>query len=152
MYLVEGTRDTLSNQILYCFNTETDPKIFEKAMKSQDASFWKEAINDEMNSTMGNKTWKLVDLSLDSKPIGYKWIFKKKMKVDGTIDKFMARLVTKGFTQKYGVDYFDTYSPVARIATICVLLTLSSIKNLVIHQMNVKTAFLNADLDEEVYV
>ena len=152
MYLVEGTRDTVSNQISYCFNIEADPKTYEEAMNSQDAPFWKEAINDEMDSIMGNKTWKLVDLPPGSKPIGCKWIFKKKMKIDGTIDKFKARLVAKGFTQKYGVDYFDTYSPVARIATIRVLLAIASIQNLVIHQMDVKTAFLNGDLDEEVYM
>ena len=72
MYLVKGTRDTLNNQIRYYFNTEPDPKTFEKTMKSQDVSFWKKAINDKMDSIMGTKTRKLVDLSLGSKSIGYK--------------------------------------------------------------------------------
>ena len=74
------------------------------------------------------------------------------MKVDGTIDKFKVRLVAKGFTQKQGIDYFDTYSSVARIATIRLLIALASIHKLVIHQMDVKTAFLNGELDEEVYM
>ena len=78
--------------------------------------------------------------------------FKKKMKVDRTMDKFKPKLITKGFTQKYDVGYFNTYSPVARIATIQVLLALISIQNLVIHQMNVKTTFLNGDLDKELYI
>nr|GEZ86925.1 zinc finger, CCHC-type [Tanacetum cinerariifolium] len=82
----------------------------------------------------------------------YRWIFKKKMKVDGTIDKFEARLVIQGFRQKKGIDYFDTYAPVSRITTIRLLLALVAIQNLVIHQMDVKTAFLNGDLDEEVYM
>ena len=101
---------------------------------------------------MGNKTWKLVDLPPGSKPIGCKWIFKRKMKVDGTIDKFKARLVVKGFIQKEGIDYFDTYAPIARISTIRVLIALASIYKLQIHQMDVKKAFLNGELEEEIYM
>ncbi|GJW87968.1 zinc finger, CCHC-type containing protein [Tanacetum coccineum] len=74
------------------------------------------------------------------------------MKVDGTIDKFKAQLVIQGFRQKEGIDYFDTYAPVARITTIRLLLALTPIHNLVIHQMDVKTAFLNGDSEEEVYM
>ena len=74
------------------------------------------------------------------------------MKADGTIEKFKARLVAKGFTQKQGIDYFDTYAPVGRIAMIRLLLSLTFIYNLVIHQMDVKTAFLNGELEEEVYM
>ena len=70
------------------------------------------------------------------------------MKVDGTIDKYKARLVIQGFRQKEGIDYFDTYALVARISTIRLLLALAAIHNLVIHQMDVKTAFLNGELDE----
>nr|GEU77911.1 zinc finger, CCHC-type [Tanacetum cinerariifolium] len=83
---------------------------------------------------------------------GCKWIFKRNMKVDGTIDKFKARLVIQGFRQKEGIDYFDTYIPVVRITTIRLLLALAAIHNLVIYQMDVKTTFLNGDLDEEVYI
>ena len=75
-----------------------------------------------MDSIVGNKTWKLVDLPLGSNPIGYKWIFKKKKKVDGTIERVKARLVAKYFTQKEDIDYFDTYAPIARIATTRVLI------------------------------
>ncbi|GKD36829.1 zinc finger, CCHC-type containing protein [Tanacetum coccineum] len=74
------------------------------------------------------------------------------MKVDGTIDKFKARLVIQGFRQKEGIDYFNTYAPVARISTIRLLIALAATYNLVIHQMNVKTTFLNGDLEEEVYM
>ncbi|GKA58143.1 zinc finger, CCHC-type containing protein [Tanacetum coccineum] len=74
------------------------------------------------------------------------------MKVDGTIDKFKARLVIQGFRQKEGIDYFNTYAPVACITTIRLLLALEAIHNLVIYQMDVKTSFLNGDLDEEVYM
>nr|GEU46148.1 zinc finger, CCHC-type [Tanacetum cinerariifolium] len=81
-----------------------------------------------------------------------KWIFKRKIKVDGTIDNFKARLVIQGFRQKEGINYFDTYAPVACITTIRLLLALAAIHNLVLHQMDVKIAFLNGDLDEEVYM
>ncbi|CAM8982076.1 unnamed protein product [Rhodiola kirilowii] len=121
-------------------------------MKSQDVSFWKEAINDEMDSIIGNNTWILVDLPPGHKPLGNKWIFRKKMKVDGTIDKFKARLVIQGFRQKYGMDYFDTYAPVARISTIRLLIALASIHKLLVHQIDVKIAFLNGDLEEEIYM
>nr|GEU74520.1 hypothetical protein [Tanacetum cinerariifolium] len=93
--------------------------------------------------------------SIDEDPRTYNkaiWIFKKKMKVDGTIDKFKARLVIQCFRQKEGIDYFDTYASVARITTFRLLLALAAIHNLVIHQMDVKIAFLNGDLDEEVYM
>ncbi|GJZ08491.1 zinc finger, CCHC-type containing protein [Tanacetum coccineum] len=90
--------------------------------------------------------------AMRSRDSGCKWIFKRKMKVDGTIDKFKARLVIQGFRQKEGIDYFDTYAPVVRITTIRLLLALAAIHNLVIHQMDVKTSFLNGDLLKEVYM
>ncbi|KAE9597583.1 putative RNA-directed DNA polymerase [Lupinus albus] len=102
MFLVEGTNDSINSYGPICYNLDCDPETYDEAMKSQDYAFWKEAIQEEIDSIMGNKTWKLVDLPPGSKPIGCKWIFKKKMKVDGTIDKFKARLVAKGFTQKEG--------------------------------------------------
>ncbi|GJV92948.1 FRIGIDA-like protein 3 [Tanacetum coccineum] len=122
------------------------------AMQSRDVAFWKEEINDEMDSIIENNTWILSDVPLGCKPLGFKWIFKRKMKVDGTIDKFKARLVIQGFRQKEGVDYFDTYAPVARISTIRLLIALVATYNLVIHQMDVKKTFLNGDLEKEVYM
>nr|GEV25674.1 hypothetical protein [Tanacetum cinerariifolium] len=113
--LIEGTRDEVSDQYSYCFNFEDDPKTFNEAMKSHDVAFWKEAINDEMDSIMGNNTWVLTDLPP-------------------------------------GMDYFDSYAPMARISTIRLLIAMASIHNLIIHQMNVKIAFLNRELEVEVYI
>ncbi|GJU07521.1 zinc finger, CCHC-type containing protein [Tanacetum coccineum] len=131
---------------------EDDPKTFDEAMKSQNYCFWKEAINNEMEFIMGNNTWVLADLPPGCKPLGCKWIFKRKLKIDGTIQKFMARPVIQCFRQKLGIDYFDTYAPVARISTIRLLIAMTSIHNLVIYQMDVKTSFLNGELDGEVYM
>nr|GEV45398.1 zinc finger, CCHC-type [Tanacetum cinerariifolium] len=128
LYLIEETRDEISDQHSYYFNVEDDPKTFDEAMKSQDVTFWKEAINDEMDSIIGNKTWMLTGLPLSFRPLGCNWIFKRKLKVDGTVEKFKARLVIQGFKQKSRIDYFDTYAPVARII------------------------FLNGELEEEVYM
>ncbi|GJS06033.1 zinc finger, CCHC-type containing protein [Tanacetum coccineum] len=148
---IGGTRDEVSYQHSYCFNVEDDPKTY-KAIKSQDVSFWKEAINDEMYFIMGNNTWVLVDLPPGCKPLSCKWIFKRKLKVDGTIEKFKARLVIQGFRQKSRIKYFDTYALVVRISTIKLLIAMASIHNLIIPQMDVKTAFLNYELEEEVYM
>ncbi|GJW65330.1 zinc finger, CCHC-type containing protein [Tanacetum coccineum] len=152
LYLVEGSRDQVGSQYSYCYSIEEDPRTYNEAMQSLDAAFWKEAIGDEIGYIMENNTWILSDLPPSYKPLSCKWIFKRKMKVDGTIDKFKARLVIQGFKQKEGIDYFDTYAIVARITTIRLLLALAAIHNLVIHQMDVKIVFLNGDLDEEVYM
>jgi hypothetical protein len=84
--------------------------------------------------------------------MGCKWVFKKKLRPNGTIDKYKARLVAKGYTQKEGEDFFDTYSPIARLITIHVLLSLAASHGLLVHQMEVKTIFLNGELEEEIYV
>ncbi|KAK4382121.1 Retrovirus-related Pol polyprotein from transposon TNT 1-94 [Sesamum angolense] len=134
------------------YNIEDDPVTFKDAMASLEAKQWKEAVKSEMDSIVSNGTWVLVDLPPGCTTIGCKWIFKKKLKPDGSIDKFKARLVAKGFKQKEGIDYFDTYSPVARLTTIQVLIALASVYNLSIHQMDVKTAFLYGELEEEIYM
>nr|GEX10379.1 protein kinase-like domain, phloem protein 2-like protein [Tanacetum cinerariifolium] len=147
MYLVEGDRKGLIKEYLIIYNLDEDPQTYYEAMKSHDSSFWKETVNDEMDSIIGNNTWTLVDLPPGSKSIKSKWIFKRKLRVDGSIEKFKAQLVAKGFTQREGLDYFDTYAPVARTTIIRILIALASINELIIHQIDVKTAFLN-DLGE----
>ena len=99
-----------------------------------------------------NLTWELVDLLLGCKPLSSKWVFKRKMKVDGSIDKYKARLVTKGYKQTEGLDYFDTYSPVTRINSIRMVLAIAALRNLEVHKMDVKTTFLNGELEEEIYM
>lgn len=152
-FLVEGDRaNNILNKIPILLNVEDAPRTYKEAISSRNSAFWKEAINDEMDSLIGNNTWELTDLPPGSKAIGCKWVFRIKYNTDGSIQTFKARLVIQGFSQREGVDYFDTYAPVARITSIRMLFALASIYNLPIHQMDVKTAFLNGDLDEEVYM
>ena len=131
---------------------ENEPQSFNEAMSTLKAPMRKETVNSEIESIMQNHTWELVDLPLGSKPLGCKWIFKRKMKTDGSIDKYKARLVAKGYKQKEGLEYFDTYSPVMRITSIRMLIAIAALHNLEIHQMDVKTTFLNGDLNEEIYM
>ncbi|KAJ9546855.1 hypothetical protein OSB04_019398 [Centaurea solstitialis] len=134
------------------FNVEGEPLSYKAAMDSSEAPYWKEAIQSEIESILQNNTWILVDLPSGHKTIGYKWIFKRKLRPDGTIENYKARLVAKGYRQKEGQDFFDTYSPVTRITSIRTLMAIAAIHNLEIHQMDVKTAFLNGELDEEIYM
>ena len=137
---------------IIAFLIEDNPKTYQDAIKSVDATFWKDAIHSELESIMANHTWELVELPRGCKTIGCKWVFKKKLKADGSIDKFKSRLVAKWYTQKEGIDYFDTYLPVTRLTTIRILIATASIHKLIVHQMDVKTTFLNGDLDEEIYM
>ncbi|KAA0046026.1 putative Polyprotein [Cucumis melo var. makuwa] len=133
------------------YNVE-DSKDLTEALSSVDANLWQEAINDEMDSLESNRTWHLVDLPPGCKAIGCKWVLRKKLKPDGSVDKYKARLVAKGFRQRENIDFFDTFSPVTRITSIRVLISIDALNNLLIHQMDVKTAFLNCDLEEEIYM
>ena len=91
------------------------PRTIEEAYSSPDADYWKETVRSEMDSIMSNGTWEVVERPYGCKPVGCKWVFKKKFRADGTIEKYKVRLVAKGYTQKEGEDFFDTYSPVALI-------------------------------------
>lgn len=124
------------------FLSKNEPQTYQEAMTSPDAPFWKKAINSKMEFIIHNfHTPELVNLPPGNKPIEYKWILKKKLKANGTIDQYKARLVAMGYCQKEGVDYFDTYSPVSRITSICILFAIAAINNLDIHQMDVKLLF-----------
>ncbi|GJS80343.1 retrotransposon protein, putative, ty1-copia subclass [Tanacetum coccineum] len=110
------------------------------------------AMNVEMQCTKDNKVLDLVDLCPDGKTVGSKWLFKKKTDMDGTVHTYKARLVAKGFTQTYGVDYEEIFSIVADIRAIRVLVAIAAFYDYEIWQMDVKTAFLNGHLSEEVYM
>src|SRR3954467_4788268 len=109
---------------------EAEPQTFKEAVSSPEGPLWKEAINSEIDSILQNHTWELVDLPPGCRPLGYKWIFKRKRKADGSIEKYKARLVIKDYSQREGLDYFDTYSPVTRITSIRMILAITALRNL----------------------
>lgn len=113
---------------------------------------WKAATMEELRALEKNKTWTLTDLPPGKRTVGCKWIFSVKHKVDGSIERYKARLVAKGFTQSYGIDYQETFAPVAKLNTIKVLLSIAANKEWPLFQLDVKNAFLNGDLVEEVYM
>ena len=125
-----------------------EPQTYKEVVNSIEGIMWKEAIKSEIESILHNHTWELVNLPPGCKPLS----FKRKMKVDGSIDKYKARLVIKGYKQTEGLDYFDTYSPITRINSIRMVLEIVALRNLEVHQMDVKTAFLNGYLEEEIYM
>ena len=121
-------------------------------MNSDDSSKWVNAINEELKSMEQNSVWDLVELPNNCKKVGCKWVFKTKRDAKGNIERFKARLVAKGFTQKEGIDYTETFSPVSKKDSLRIILALVAHYDLELHQMDVKTAFLNGNLDEEIYM
>ena len=129
-----------------------EPATMQEALSSKYSAQWKAAADCEYQSLMENKTWELVELPTNRKTIGSKWVFKVKYGKHGEVDRFKGRLVAKGYSQKYGVDYDETFSPVLRFSSLRILLAYAVQKKMLVHQMDVTTAFLNGDLEEEIYM
>jgi hypothetical protein len=126
-----------------------EPVTIENALKSQE---WRETMQAELQATESNNTWFWSDLPRGQKAIGLKWVFKLKKDAAGNVVKHKARLIAKGYAHKEGVDYDEVFAPVARLETVRVLLALAAQENWQVHHMDVKSAFLNGNLQEEVYV
>ena len=129
-----------------------EPKTVKEAKSSPKSEEWTEAMESEINSLNKNQVWELVRLPEGKKTIGCKWIFKTKVDGDGNIERYKARLVAQGFTQRYGIDYDQTFSPVVSFESIRSIIAIAAKNNLKLHQMDVKTAFLNGELNEEIYI
>lgn len=136
-------------EIGLCFLSMEEPTQFEEANRNGN---WRQAMEMEIESIRKNETWELADLPKDHKAVGLKWIYKLKKDPNGKIIKHKARLVAKGYVQKYGVDYKEVFAPVARIETVRTILAYAAQMQWKVHHMDVKTAFLNGELEEEVYV
>ena len=121
-------------------------------MVGTDSESWLGAMRSELKSMDENQVWNLIDLPDGVKPIECKWVFKKKSDMDGNLSIHKARLVAKGFRQVQGVDYDETFSPVAMLRSVRILLAIAAYFDYEIWQMDVKTAFLNGNLKEDVYM
>eukprot|EP00253_Pinus_taeda_P007197 PITA_07197 len=142
-------QSTVNFALMVNLHSIFEPQTYSEA---KGISEWEQAMEAEFQSLQKNHTWTLSDLPEGKKPIRCKWVYKVKYKANGTLDKYKARLVARGFSQKEGIDYEETFAPIAKMSTIRLVLVLAAQFKWKVHQMDVKSAFLNGDLQEEVYM
>lgn len=159
-----GSAEQRSSRVIkppvrYCFDEFADHAIdhvayltIEEALSSPQKELWKEACDNELESLERNRTWDLVELPHERKAIGCKWVLKVKCSSDGSIERYKVRVVAKGYAQKFGIDYGETFSLVVKSPSIRALLALAAQYQLHVHQMDFITAFLNGLLNEEIYM
>ena len=136
----------------HCFSALAslqEPQTFCEASSNP---LWQQAMKEELNALHKTRTWDLVDLPSRKSAICCKWVYKIKTRSDGTVDRYKARLVTRGFTQEYEIDYEETFAPVARLSSIRTLIAISEARKWPLFHMDVKNTFLNGELSEEVYM
>ena len=126
-----------------------EPTIFEEASNDK---FWVKAMEEELDQIQKNETWELVPRPKNKNVIGTKWVFRNKLNEEGHVTRNKARLVCKGYAQVEGIDFEDNFSPVARMEAIRMILAYACSKEIKVYQMDVKSAFLNGELEEEVYI
>jgi hypothetical protein len=129
-----------------------EPATYKEAMEGPKSEKWLQAMKSEIRSMYDNQVWTLVDIPSDRKAVENKWIFKKKIDANGNVTIYKARLVAKGFRQIQGVDYDETFSPVVMLKSIRILLAIAAYFNYEIWQMDIKIAFLNGNIEEELYM
>ena len=128
---------------------DSEDITFSEAVKDEK---WLKAMDEEIGAIEKNQTWEVADLPEGHKTIGVKWVFKKKLNPKGEVERYKARLVAKGYRQKAGIDYDEVFAPVVRMETIRLLISCAVQEGWLIHQMDVKSAFLNGVLKNEVYI
>ena len=144
------TRRQVQNEVEYgAFLSQIEPTSVEQALEDCD---WIIAMQEELNQFERSQVWELVPRPSHQSIVGTKWVFKNKLDETGLITRNKARLVAKGYNQEEGIDYEETFAPVARLEAIRILLAFASMKGFKLYQMDVKSAFLNGYIKEEVYV
>lgn len=139
-------------KMMVCSTAPHEPQTVKEALNSNESELWRRAMQEEINSFIEHRAWDLVEKPLDKNVVKNKWIFKIKRDAEGKILRYKARLVAKGFTQKYGEDFTETFSPVVRHSAIRLLLAIAVQMDLDIDHLDVQTAFLNGDLEETIYM
>jgi hypothetical protein len=129
-----------------------DPASYKEAMMSENSKKWLEAMEDELSSMSSNGVWDLVEIPDGAKNVACKWLYKTKYDSKGKVKRFKTRLVAKGFTQREGIDYTETFSPISKKDSFQIVMVLVAHYDLELHQIDVKTAILNGDLQENVYM
>jgi len=143
--------DLANCTVNYCYKISDIPKSYSEAMSSNEADDWHKAMNDEMTALKDNETYELTKRPKDKNVIGGRWVFAVKSGPNGE-EQFKARYVAKGYSQIQNIDYHETFSPTANITSIRMLMQVAVDNLLHVHQMDVKTAYLNANIDDEIYV
>jgi transposase InsO family protein len=139
-------------ELAFAVSTTLEPKSLAEAITRPDADKWIDAAIEEVKSLINNKTWEIVPLPHGRKAIGSRWVFKIKRNSDGSIERYKGRLVAKGFLQREGVDYSETFAPTVRLSAVRTVLALAAIEDMELESVDISTAFLNGDMEEEVYM
>ena len=150
-YVVNSAEETLIDQCFYLSQASSIPTTYQQAISSPRGENWRKAMDEEMASLIENETYDLVELPEDRKIVNSKWVYTIKPGIEGE-EKHKARFVARGFTQEKMVDYNETFSPTAKMTSLRAFLQVAASLSLIVHQMDVCTAFLNADIDYDIYV
>ena len=129
-----------------------EPTTLQEAMASEEAEQWKQAMDEEIASLLENGTWTLEELPPGMQAIPVKWTYKLNTGANGAVERFKARLVAKGYRQREGIDFDEVFAPFSKYATLRTLLAVVASDDLELHQLDIKTAFLNGTIGEDIYV
>jgi hypothetical protein len=147
-----GERSAISNDHVLVMSEDVndigkmnDPTSYKEVMKSENSLKWREAMEEELRSMSSNDVWDIVEIPDGAKRVGCKCVYKTKYDYKMKIERFKTRLVAKGFTQREGIDYTETFSPISKKDSFRIVLTLVTHYDLELHQMDIKAAFLNGD-------